>query len=109
MNRVREASEVRKRGYRPLPEDDEDYNQENYRHSEDMLAREANFDAAGGSSNWPYVYIPAERASSKERKSSVENGYLLSEEAAEEEKFNLWYKKQVFFAAFKRKLLKPMS
>jgi hypothetical protein len=96
MNRVRDASEVRKRGYRPLvPEDDDDYNQATYRHSEDMLAREANFDAPGGSSNWPYVYIPPDRSSSKERKSSVENGYLLSEESAEEEKFKLWYEKQV--------------
>ncbi|KAI6183623.1 hypothetical protein M3Y97_00508300 [Aphelenchoides bicaudatus] len=91
MSRLRDTSEIRKRGYRPLPDDDEDYNQEEYRQTEDMMAREPNFDAPGGSSNWPFVYVPGHK---RERKSSVENGGLLEEESPEETKFRLFYEKQ---------------
>lgn len=95
----RDASEVRKRAYRPLPqEDDSDSidDRQNYRHSEDMMAREANFDAPGGGSNWPFIYVPSGRSSpSKDKKLNVENGNLLGEESAEDKNFRLMYEKQV--------------
>lgn len=95
----RDSSEIRKRGYRPLPQDDDsDDNRQEYRHSEDLMAREPNFDASGGT-NWPYVYVPqsGRGSPSKDRKLSVENGYLLPEETAEEKNFKLLYEKSVCF------------
>lgn len=99
MNRVRDGSEVRKRnaGYHPLPSEDVDYaHRDEYRSSEDMLAREANFDAPGGSSNWPFIYRPPpDRPSSPSKERSPENGLLLSEESEEDKKFKQYYEKQV--------------
>jgi hypothetical protein len=94
----RDVSEVRKRGYRLLPDSDSNssFDQNEFRHSEDMLAREANFDAAGGNVNLPYIYVPTSRSQPSE-KMAAEQGLLSHEESAKEKSFRLYYEKQVRF------------
>ncbi|KAI6211494.1 Acetyl-coenzyme A transporter 1 family protein [Aphelenchoides besseyi] len=92
MRNNRDASEVRKRCQlsRPLLQEESDQNGEGFYNSEDMIAREANFDASG--TNFPYVYRPNTPREKQKFAEEGEGGFLIHD-PVEDAKWKKVYEK----------------
>ncbi|KAI6206495.1 hypothetical protein M3Y94_00918200 [Aphelenchoides besseyi] len=100
MRNNREASEVRNRSRlsRPLLQEESDQDGDVFHNSEDMIAREANFDASG--TNFPYVYrsnTPREKRKSAEE---GEGGFLIHDPVEDAKWKKLYEKTHVLLRPF---------